>query len=152
MECSVLYFLHFLCKLFPFQSLLLLSWLLVLAFLQLFEPSHQHYTTTPLPFAASAVFSPIFIFPLSILPVFFFSSFSFTTDQQTSPSCLTFCVQYSAPEQESQLCSFKVFCYIHKSIQEGSILSLWEGTTSTCTALWEVTCCHVTQVCHYGFI
>ena len=47
---------------------------------------------------------------------------------------------------------FKVFCYIHKSIQEGSILSLWEGTTSTCTALWEVTCCHVTQVCHYGFI
>ena len=46
---------------------------------------------------------------------------------------------------------FKVFCYIHKSIQEGSILSLWEGTTSTCTALWEVTCCHVTQVCHYGF-
>ena len=93
MECSVLYFLHFLCKLFPFQSLLLLSWLLVLAFLQLFEPSHQHYTTT-LPFAASAVFSPIFIFPLSILPVFFFSSFSFTTDQQTSPSCLTFFVQY----------------------------------------------------------
>ena len=47
---------------------------------------------------------------------------------------------------------FKVFCYIHKSIQEGSILSLWEGTTSTCSALWEVTCCHVTQVCHYGFI
>ena len=47
---------------------------------------------------------------------------------------------------------FKVFCYIHRSIQEGSILSLWEGTTSTCTALWEVTCCHVTQVCHYGFI
>ena len=46
----------------------------------------------------------------------------------------------------------KVFCYIHKNIQEGSILSLWEGTTSTCTALWEVTCCHVIQVCHYGFI
>ena len=22
---------------------------------------------------------------------------------------------------------FKVFCYIHKSIQEGSILSLWKG-------------------------
>ena len=39
---------------------------------------------------------------------------------------------------------FKVFCYIQESMQEGSILSLWEGTTSTCTALWEVTCCHVT--------
>ena len=39
---------------------------------------------------------------------------------------------------------FKVFCYIQGSMQEGSILSLWEGTTSTCTALWEVTCCHVT--------
>ena len=22
---------------------------------------------------------------------------------------------------------FKIFCYIHKSIQEGSILSLWKG-------------------------
>ena len=39
---------------------------------------------------------------------------------------------------------FKVFCCIQESIQEGSILSLWEGTTSTCTTLWEVTCCHVT--------
>ena len=39
---------------------------------------------------------------------------------------------------------FKVFCYIQESMQEGSILSLWEGTISTCTALWEVTCCHVT--------
>ena len=30
---------------------------------------------------------------------------------------------------------FKVFCCIQESIQEGSILSLWEGTTSTCTTL-----------------
>ena len=51
---------------------------------------------------------------------------------------------YSAPEQESQLCSFfKIFCYFQESVQEGSTLSLWEDTTSTCTALVEATCHHV---------
>ena len=39
---------------------------------------------------------------------------------------------------------FKIFCYFQASVQEGSTLSLWEDTTSTCTALWEVTCCHMT--------
>ena len=38
---------------------------------------------------------------------------------------------------------FKIFCYFQESVQEGSTLSLWEDTTSTCTALLEVTCCHV---------
>ena len=39
---------------------------------------------------------------------------------------------------------FKIFCYFQESVQEGSTLSLWEDTTSTCTALLEVTCCHMT--------
>ena len=38
---------------------------------------------------------------------------------------------------------FKIFCYFQESVQEGSTLSLWEDTTSTCTALLEVTCYHV---------
>ena len=38
---------------------------------------------------------------------------------------------------------FKIFCYFQESVQEGSTLSLWEDTTSTCTALLEVTCCHM---------
>ena len=38
---------------------------------------------------------------------------------------------------------FKIFCYFQESLQEGSTLSLWEDTTNTCTALLEVTCCHV---------
>ena len=38
---------------------------------------------------------------------------------------------------------FKIFCYFQESVQEGSTLSLWDDTTSTCTALLEVTCCHV---------
>ena len=38
---------------------------------------------------------------------------------------------------------FKIFCYFQESVQEGSTLSLWEDTTSTCTGLLEVTCCHV---------
>ena len=37
----------------------------------------------------------------------------------------------------------KIFCYFQESVQEGSTLSLWEDTTSTCTALLEVTCYHV---------
>ena len=38
---------------------------------------------------------------------------------------------------------FKIFYYFQESVQEGSTLSLWEDTTSTCTALLEVTCCHM---------
>ena len=37
---------------------------------------------------------------------------------------------------------FKIFCYFQEIVQEGPTLSLWEDT-STCTALLEVTCCHV---------
>ena len=38
---------------------------------------------------------------------------------------------------------FKIFCYFQESVQEGSTLSLWEDTVSTCTALLQLTCCHV---------
>ena len=50
---------------------------------------------------------------------------------------------YSAPEQRANFAVFKFFCYFQESLQEGSTLSLWEDTTNTCTALLEVTCCHV---------
>ena len=77
-------------------------------------------------------------------PVSYDNSFFFVVLKDTKGTVLQ--------SKRANFVVFKVFYYIHKSIQEGSILSLWEGTTSTCTALWEVTCCHVTQVCHYGFI
>ena len=49
--------------------------------------------------------------------------------------------------KSANLVVFKIFCYFQKSVQEGSTLSLWEDTRSTCTALLEVTCCHLIY-CH----
>ena len=56
-----------------------------------------------------------------------------------------------APEQESQLCSFYDFLLYSRKYTRRVYYEFY--TTSTCTALWhwEVTCCHVIQVCHYGF-
>ena len=58
----------------------------------------------------------------------------------TSTICLLYTVLQS---KRANFVVFKIFCYFQESVQEGSTLSLWEDTTSTCTTLWEVTCCHV---------